>query len=80
MQNFLTRSVPGLLAIVLVAGVGYFVLTPPSMPAARASASEIGSHNVECALCRLPLYGQTGVSSKLGIDSHANETASNVTP
>jgi hypothetical protein len=80
MQNFLTRSVPGLLAIVLVAGVGYFVLTPPSMPAVRASAIEIASHNVECAMCRLPLYGTAGVASKLGIDTHAHETPSNATP
>jgi hypothetical protein len=76
MRNFLTKSVPGLMAIAVVAGLGYFVLTPPSMPAARAAAPEIGAHNAACSLCRLPLYGQSGEGSRLGIDAHAIETAS----
>jgi hypothetical protein len=72
MQNFLTKSAPGLLAIVTVAGLGYFVLTPPSAPAARAAAIEITSHSAACSACRLPLYGRDGVASKLGPDSHAS--------
>jgi hypothetical protein len=76
MRNFLTKSVPGLLAIVLVAGLGYFVLTPPSMPAAQAAAVEITSHNTDCIVCRLPLFGQGQSSSKLGIDAHAEERVS----
>ncbi len=76
MRNFLTKSVPGLLAITVVAALGYFVLTPPSMPQARAAAPEIGTHNAACSLCRLPLYGQNGGSSRLGHDTYGIETAS----
>jgi hypothetical protein len=79
MRNFVTKSVPGLLAVILVAGVGYFVLTPPSMPAVQASAIEIAAHNVECAVCRLPLYGHDNVSSRLGHDTQAHENAQNAT-
>jgi len=72
MQNFLTKSGPGLVAILTVAGFGYFVLTPPSAPAARAAAIEIASHRAQCSACRLPLYGRDGVASKLGPDSLAS--------
>ncbi len=79
MRNFVTKSVPGLLAIVLVTGLGYFVLTPPSMPAARAAAIELPFHSAECSMCRLPLYGKDGTSSRLGHDTHAEANASEVT-
>ncbi len=71
MQNFVTKSVPGLLTIVSVAALGYFVLTPPSMPAARAGATELAAHNAECLMCRLPLFGEDGASSRLGHDALA---------
>ncbi len=77
MRNFLNKSIPGLLAIVMVAGLGYFVLTPPSPPVVQAAAIEIASHTDKCAVCRLPLYGRGDMSSKLGPDSHVHESVKN---
>jgi hypothetical protein len=78
MQNFLKKSGPGLLAILTVAGLGYFVLMPPTAPPARAAAIEIRSHSAECAACQLPVYGRAGVASKLGPSSHAAEQVEEV--
>jgi hypothetical protein len=79
MQNFLKKSGPGLLAIFTVAGLGYFVLLPPTAPRAQAAAIEIASHCADCSACRLPLYGRGGVASKLGPDSQASERVAEVT-
>jgi hypothetical protein len=75
MQNFLTKSSPGLLAIVTVTGLGYFVLMPPIAPPARAAAPEIASHSAQCSVCRLPLFGRSGEPSILGSDPYDSEDA-----
>jgi hypothetical protein len=75
MRNFLTKSGPGLLAIAMVAGLGYFVLTPPEAPAGQSAASELAFHDADCLVCRLPLHGRGTEASRLGHDSHAPEAA-----
>ena len=68
MQNFLTKSAPGLLAISAAAVVGYVLLMPPAATAGRPAAVETASHISDCPVCRLPLYGRTATPSKLGYD------------
>ena len=75
MQNFLTKSTPSPLAVVMVAGLGYFVLMPAPGSAARPTASEIACQSAGCLVCRLPLYGSRAVASKLGPDSSASADA-----
>jgi hypothetical protein len=75
MQNFLTRSGPGLLVVGAVAALGYAVLMPPGAPAAQAAASEIAEHNAQCTVCRLPLYGTHDASSKNGTDFFGHDAA-----
>jgi hypothetical protein len=75
MQNFLKNSALGLLTIVTVAVLGYFVLMPPTATAALPSAAEIASHSADCTVCRLPLYGQRDAASKFGPDSRASAAA-----
>ena len=79
MRNFLTKSAQSLLVIVTVAGLGYFVLMPPTATAARPAAVEIASHSADCSFCRLPLYGRGGMASKLGPDSRASADAAEAT-
>jgi hypothetical protein len=79
MQNFLKSSALGLLTIVAMAGLGYFVLTPPAATAALPAAEEIASHSARCPVCRLPLYGSSGTPSKFGPDSHASVEAADAT-
>jgi hypothetical protein len=78
MQNFLTKSSPGLLAIVTVTGLGYFVLMPPIAPPARAAAAEIASHSDKCSVCRLPLFGRSGEPSIFGSDSEDSTKAAHL--
>jgi hypothetical protein len=79
MQNFLTKSAPGLLAIVTVAGLGYFVPTAPTATAARPAAAEIEYHGADCLVCRLTLNGRGAQASKLGPDSSASADAAEAT-
>jgi hypothetical protein len=64
MRDFVRRSVPGLLAIAAVAGLGYYVLTPPK--AAQAAVAELGFHDADCAVCRLPLVARGTEASRYG--------------
>jgi hypothetical protein len=79
MQNFLTRSGPGLLAFGAVAALGYAVLMPPGAPAAHAAASEIAEHRAQCTVCRLPLFGAHDKSSINGADSVGHDAAAEST-
>ena len=74
MRNFLTKSVPGLLAITVVAALGYFVLTPPSMRR-RGPRPEIGVTGRVFAL-PAPARWTKWRESRLGIDALTIETAS----
>jgi hypothetical protein len=80
MQSFLKNSALGLLLIVAMAGLGYFVLTPPAATAALPAAEEIASHSADCPICRLPLYGRGGTPSKWGRDAHTSVDAADATP
>ena len=80
MQNFLKSSALGLVLIVAIAGLGYFVLTPPTATAALPAADEIVSHSLDCPFCRLPLYGRGGAASKFGPDSRASVDAADASP
>jgi hypothetical protein len=71
MKSFLRRSGIGPLALVTMAGLGFFALMPHTAPAALASAHEIASHRALCSVCALPLYGRTGQTSILGPNPHA---------
>jgi hypothetical protein len=79
MQNFLTRSGPGLLVVGAVAALGYAVLLPPEAPGAQAAASENADHNAQCAVCRLPLFGSSDKSSRNGADRVGHESAAEST-
>jgi hypothetical protein len=79
MRSFLKSSALGLLTIVAMAGLGYFALTTPTATAALPTADEIRSHNADCPLCRLPLYGRGGTPSRFGPDSHASVDAADAT-
>jgi hypothetical protein len=79
MRNFLTQSAPGLLAIAMVAGLGYFVLTPPAAPAGQTALSELAFHDADCLVCRLPLHGRGTEASRLGHDSHTTQGATQST-
>jgi hypothetical protein len=79
MQNFVTKSGPGLLAIAIVAGLGYFVLTPPLAPAVQADPADIAFHSAACAVCQLPLFGEGAQSSRFGPDSHSHRGATEST-
>jgi len=79
MQYFLTKSAPGLLAIVTVAGLGYFVLKPPTATAVRPAAPEIISHTAKCSICRVPLYARGAEPSKLGHDFRVSADAAQAT-
>ena len=79
MQYFLKKSALGLLTIVLMAGLAYVVLTPPPATAALPSAAEISVHSADCSVCRLPLYGQGAVGSKLGPDTHVSSDVAETT-
>ena len=59
MKSFLRRSGIGPLALVTMAGLGFFVLMPHTAPAALAAAHEITSHRAVCSVCALPLYGRS---------------------
>ena len=65
--------------IVAMAGLGYFVLTPPVTTADVPAADEIASHNADCPICRLPLYGRGGTPSKFGPDSHSSVDTADAT-
>jgi hypothetical protein len=69
MRRFLTQGGLVPLVLVMMAGLGTFVLRPPAAPAALAAADEIASHRSQCLVCTLPAYGRNGVTSILGHDS-----------
>jgi hypothetical protein len=71
MRNFLMTSVPGLMTIAMVTGLGYLALLPPRSPASQPAAGESALHSAHCAVCRLPLYGNAAAPSKLGLDRDA---------
>jgi hypothetical protein len=52
MKKFVTQSVPGLLAIATVAGLGYVVLSPIEAPAEQTLASAPTFHDADCVVCR----------------------------
>ena len=68
MQDSLKKSVPGMLLILILAGLGYVAPTAPGAPEAVPAAWAIASHTDNCPLCRLPLYGNGRESSRLGPD------------
>jgi hypothetical protein len=74
MRNFVTKSGPGLLAIVMMAGLGYFALTPPRATA-QPAVVELGFHSADCAVCRLPLIGKGAEASRYGHDFHSHDGA-----
>jgi hypothetical protein len=65
MRDFLTKSCPGLLAVVAVAGLGYFVLTPPK-PTARMEVAGLGFHSADCRVCGLPMVARGAEPSRYG--------------
>jgi hypothetical protein len=73
MRNFLTKSIPGLLAITAVAGLGYFVLTPPKP--AQAEMTVLGFHSADCKVCSVPLVGHGSEGSRYGNVLSAHDTA-----
>jgi hypothetical protein len=79
MRDFLQKSVPSLLLILTLAGVGYLTLKAPAAPAPLPAAWAIASHTDDCPLCRLPLYGKGAESSKLGPDPLASVDAAAAT-
>jgi hypothetical protein len=79
MQNFMKQSALGLLTVAAAAALGYFALIPPTATASLPAAGEIASHNADCKVCRLPLYGRGDAASKFGRDSSASADVSEVT-
>jgi len=79
MWRFLTSSLPGLMVIFVAAVIGYFVLLAPQAPAEQPAADEIADHTANCAVCRLPLYGEKATPSKHGHDRHNFDAAADST-
>jgi hypothetical protein len=70
MLKFIKSSVPGLLAVALVAVAGYVALHLPAGASEQPSAAEI-RHARYCNFCSVSYYGLPGQPSSHGPDPNA---------